>query len=164
MGSLAFPSEIANGIGIFPKWNGKSSNLANLTKCMMHELWLSGCLVTLHAGTEEVAISNNNAFQWDAYHPLVDRIPACNGQGDVCLGGCLPRGGVSAAQRGVCLRECLPGGVCPGDVYTGGCAQGGICLGGVSAWGRGVCPGGVSAQGVSAWGRVSVLPWADRHL
>ena len=30
---------------------------------------------------------NKNAFQWDAYRPLVDPIPACTGQG-----GCLRRG------------------------------------------------------------------------
>ena len=68
---------------------------------------------------------NKNAFQWNAYHRLVDHIPACTGQGffpactrqggacleEVCLRvsawGCLPRGlsaeGVSA-QRDVCLQ------------------------------------------------------------
>ena len=62
---------------------------------------------------------NKNAFQWDAYRPLVDRIPACTGQGR----GCLPVG---------CLLE----GVCLGGIYL----EGGVCLGGV-------CPGEVSAQG-----------------
>ena len=33
-----------------------------------------------------------NAFQWDAYRPLVDRIPACTAQGGVCPGGYLSRG------------------------------------------------------------------------
>ena len=113
MGSVAFPSEIASGIGIFPKWNGKSSNLANLTKCMMHELWLSGCLVTLRADTQDVSISKKNAFQWDAYHPLVDRIPACTGQGGVCPGeGCLPRG--VSAWGVACLGLSAGGGcLCP---------------------------------------------------
>ena len=32
------------------------------------------------------AICNKNAFQWDAYRPLVDRIPGG------CPGGCLPKG------------------------------------------------------------------------
>ena len=43
---------------------------------------------------------NKNAFQWDAYRPLVDRITACTGQGGVSAGGgvCLPGG-------------CLPGGL-----------------------------------------------------
>ena len=38
---------------------------------------------------------NKNTFQWDAYHPLVNRIPTCTAQGgvprgSVCPGGCLP--------------------------------------------------------------------------
>ena len=55
-------------------------------------------------------ILNKNAFQWDAYRPLVDRIPACTVQA-----GCLPREGL---PRGVSAREvsawgeCLPRGVC----------------------------------------------------
>ena len=59
-----------------------------------------------------------NAFQWDAYRPLVDRIPACTVQE-----GCLPRG------------ECLPG---------GGCLPRGRCLPrrGVSAQEEGCLPGG----------------------
>ena len=47
------------------------------------------------------------------------------GRGDVCPGGCLP--------RGMSAQGCLPGGP----------AQGGVCP-------RDVWPGGVSAQGVSA--------------
>ena len=66
---------------------------------------------------------DKNAFQWDAYRPLVDRIPACTAQG------------VVSAQRGVsdqglfAQEGCLPGGgVCPG----GGClpGRGGVCPGG----------------------------------
>ena len=30
-------------------------------------------------------IKNKDAFQWDAYRPLVDRIPACT-EGGVCPG------------------------------------------------------------------------------
>ena len=48
-----------------------------------------------------------NAFQWDEFRLLVDRIPVCTGR------GCLPEGGV-----------------CPGGVS----ARGGVCPGG-SAWG-----------------------------
>ena len=44
--------------------------------------------------------SNKNAFQWDAYHPLVDRTQACTAQGGVCPRGCLSGG---------CLpRRCIP--------------------------------------------------------
>ena len=65
---------------------------------------------------------NKIAFQWDTYHPLVDRIPACTGQGDVCPGGCVPRG-------------CLPrGGVCRGVSAQEVSAQG-VSIWGVSAWG-----------------------------
>ena len=66
---------------------------------------------------------DKNAFQWDAYRPLVDRIPACNAQGG--------------------------GGVCPGGVCPGGCLPGRVCLGGVGPGGGGVCLGGV-CPGVSA--------------
>ena len=90
---------------------------------------------TLHA----IFISRNkNAFQWDAYRPLVDRIPAYTVQGGVCLGGvsapwgCLP--------RGVC-----PGGVCPGGPAWGGCLPGGMSGQGVS--GQGCLPGGCLPSG-----------------
>ena len=49
---------------------------------------------------------NKNAFQWDAYHPLVDHIPACTAQGggSAQAGGCQPREvsakGVSASGPG----------------------------------------------------------------
>ena len=33
----------------------------------------------------KLKVDNKNAFQWDAYRPLVDRIPACTVQGGVCL-------------------------------------------------------------------------------
>ena len=44
--------------------------------------------------------TNKNAFQWDAYSPLVGRIPACtaHGGGGVCTGGV----GDLSAQGGVC--------------------------------------------------------------
>ena len=63
------------------------------------------------------------AFQWDAYRPLVDRIPTCTAQGGV-------------PTRGVFL---------PGGWYLGGVpAQGDGC----TCWGC-TCPGEV---GVPAWG------------
>ena len=45
---------------------------------------------------------NKNAFQWDAYRPLVDRIPACTAQEGVSTQGVSVQGG-----GGV--------GVCPGE-------------------------------------------------
>ena len=62
--------------------------------------------------------SNKNAFQWDAYRPLVDRIPARTGQG-----GCVSQ---HALGRGVCVSQYALG-------------KGGVCLG--------VSPQGVSAGG-----------------
>ena len=65
-------------------------------------------------------VGNKNAFQWDAYRPLVDRIPACTVAGGTCPGGepaqggctypggCTSLGGVPA-QGGVPAR----GGTCP---------------------------------------------------
>ena len=51
---------------------------------------------------------NKNAFQWDAYHRPVDRIPACTAQrrGMSAQG----EGGVSASGPGGCL-PLVPGGV-----------------------------------------------------
>ena len=62
---------------------------------------------------------------WNAYRPLVDRIPLNLRRGvlsgvclvvGVCLGVCLPRGGFClrgvSAQGTVCLEGCLPNGVC----------------------------------------------------
>ena len=72
------------------------------------------------------------AFQWDAYRPLVDCIPACT----VCGGGgCIP----ACTGQGVCVYPSMHwagrvsgwGGVCPG---------GGVCP-------KGCLPGGVSAGG-----------------
>ena len=91
---------------------------------------------------------NKIAFQWDAYHPLVDHIPACTGWG-VCLpGGCLPGGvcigvcpgGGGGVCQGISARWCLPRGVCPG-VSAQGVSSQGLCL-----------PGGVCPRKVSAWG------------
>ena len=49
---------------------------------------------------------DKNAFQWDAYRTLVDRIPACTAGGVCPVGGvsawgCLPSGGVSTQVEGV---------------------------------------------------------------
>ena len=44
------------------------------------------------------SLSNKSAFQWDAYRPLVDRIPACTVSAKG--GGCLPGGCVSQHAMG----------------------------------------------------------------
>ena len=102
--------------------------------------------------TEENAISlmemtqNKNAFQWDAYCPFVDHIPARTGQGGVSAqGGVCPGGGYILACTG-------QGGVYPSMHWAGSVCPGG-CLQGVSAPG-GFCPG--------VYGRHP--PWTDRHL
>ena len=90
-----------------------------------------------------VSINNKNAFQWDAYRPLVDRIAACTVAGGyTCPGGTCPGGGGIPAQW-------VPA---QGGVNAWGCT----CLGGVPVW-----------RSVPAWG--GYLPWfsplwTDRHL
>ena len=91
-------------------------------------------------------VNNKNAFQWDAYHPLVDRIPACTGQG----GGVYP----SMHWAGGCVY--------PSMHWAGGCLDipkgGGGCLPiGVSVCGRHPSPHlGPKAD--------MPLLWTDRHL
>ena len=91
--------------------------------------------------------SNNNAFLWDAYRPLVDHMPACTGQREaVCPGGgCPPRGDI--CPMGVCQGGCLPRGCLLGGCLPGG-RGGGLSARGVSARKRGVCPEGMSAREV----------------
>ena len=62
-------------------------------------------------------INDKNAFQWNAYRPLVDRIPACivaGGEGVPAQEGCTCQG---VPAWGVYLpRVYLPGGcTCPGE-------------------------------------------------
>ena len=99
---------------------------------------------------------NKNAFQWDAYRPLVDRMLECASRGGgglvlggppggrVCSGGVLSLPGGSPCPRGG--RLSLPGGSpCPG-----GCRLpwGRVCSGGGSP-----CLGGLPASGgLPAWG------------
>ena len=91
---------------------------------------------------------NKNAFQWDAYRPLVDRIPACT----VCGGGGIP----ACTGQGACVG--IPACNGQGGVYLGVSAQGGVCHGGVCLWsGGGLC---VSQH---AMGQTPQL-WTDRHL
>ena len=74
----------------------------------------------------ELQNRNKNAFQRDAYRPLVDRIPACT----VAMG-------VPAWGHVLTWGVYLPGGcTCPR-----GCTSPGVYLpGGVTAWGC-TCPG-----------------------
>ena len=117
---------------------------------------------------KEIDFKDKNAFQLDAYRPLVDRMPESASQwgvcsrgvsalGGVCSGGC-PLGGVSAPGWEWCvlrrgwgclirgLGGCLlPGGSAPGgSAPRGGCSwrvcSGGSCL-------EGVCSGGVCSGG-----------------
>ena len=83
---------------------------------------------------------NKNAFQWDAYRPLVDRMLECASRGGLVLGG--PPGG----------RVCSGGGVIPA---RGGspCPRGGV----VPAWGVSL-PRGVSAPMGEGLLRGGVLP------
>ena len=48
---------------------------------------------------------NKNAFQWDAYRPLVDRIPACTAERGGSASG---PGGVSASGPGVSIGQTPP--------------------------------------------------------
>ena len=63
------------------------------------------------------SIENKIAFQWDAYRPLVDPIPACTVQGGVCPGG--------VSVRGYLPRGCLPRGCLPRGVFL---PRGGWCI------------------------------------
>ena len=91
------------------------------------------------------AYQNKNAFQWDAYCPLADHIPACTG------------------------REC----VCPCRHWAGvgvGMSNQWVCLGGVCQ--KGCLSREVSAQGVGVWqtppspGPEADTPtlWTYKHL
>ena len=79
---------------------------------------------------------HKNAFQWDAYCPLVDRIPACTVPGGVPAGGCTCPGDVPAQGWCTCQGVYLP----RGEYLSGGCT----CRGGVT------CPG--------------TAPPVDRHV
>ena len=52
-----------------------------------------------------------NAFQWDAYRPLVDRIPACTVQEGSAQG-------VSASGPGGCIPACNGADIPPVDKQT----------------------------------------------
>ena len=104
-----------------------------------HEVRRCNCQAILfsHHNTDK------NAFQWDAYRPLVDRMleSASRGGGGVCLvrGGwwCLLGGG-SAWSVGVCSGGWGVCGVCSWGGLPG---PGGVCSGGVGLPG----PGGIPA-------------------
>ena len=108
------------------------------------------------------SIYNKNAFQQDAYRPLIDRMLKCASRGVYLVpGGSAWSQGDLPGPRGVCLclvRGDLPGrgglpslgGGLPGpggSAWSGG-SRGGVCLvrwglpgpGGRSTWSRGVYP------------------------
>ena len=58
---------------------------------------------------------NKNAFQWDAFRPLADRIPACIALGVSAQEGCVFLRGVCPGRRGR-----VGGWVCPGGSAQGG--------------------------------------------
>ena len=107
------------------------------TKLKMEVHWSSN---------SQKGIMNKIAFQWDAYRPLVDRIPACTVQR-----GCTWLWGVYLPGRGLYL----PRGTCQG-VYLPG--WGVYLLGGCTCWGC-TCPGGCTCPegyllggGCTCWG------------
>ena len=111
---------------------------------------LVGLTQTVYISKQIMNKQNKNAFQWDVYHLLVDRIPACTGQGGVYpsmhwAGGCIPactgQGGVYPSMHWA--------GAYPSMHWAGGCLSSGMSPQG------GVCPeGGVFPQG----GDVGCLP------
>ena len=79
---------------------------------------------------KETPFENKNVFQWDAYRPLVDRIPA------------LDRGeGVHPSMHwagGGCIPACIgQGGVYPCMHWAGGCLARGVSTQGGGFPGRG---------------------------
>ena len=82
----------------------------------------------MKGGLSLTVLANKNAFQWDAYRPLVGCIPACTAQG-VCVYPSMHWARESVSQNAL-GRECLARGCLPrgwGCVYPGGC----VCPGGV---------------------------------
>ena len=58
---------------------------------MVSKSWLCKCRCNpFHKALHNIPVTckHKNAFQWDAYRPLVDRIPACTMAGGTCPGGC----------------------------------------------------------------------------
>ena len=129
---------------------------------------------------KEIDFKDKNAFQLDAYRPLVDRMPESASQWGVCSQGVSALGGVCSGGYllgggGVCSRVgvvCAPGrvgvsdpgvgGVCSqgGSAREGVCSQGGLLLVGLlrgGAAGRVSAPRGDLLLGVSAPGGVSAL-------
>ena len=99
----------------------------------------------MHVGDNSIQCKyywNKNAFQEDAYRPLVDRMLESASRG----GGVWSREGVSGLGGGLCL---LGGGVCSWE--------GGVC----SQWGSGPMGGGL-VRGVWSGGWYPSMHWG-RH-
>ena len=101
-------------------------------------------------------LNDKNAFQWVAYRPLVDHIPACTVARGVYLpGGYLPWGCI--CQGRYLPRWCTcPGGVPARGVPPWGCT----CQGAYLPRGC-TCPGGVYLPGGTCPG--APLPPVDRQ-
>ena len=107
---------------------------------------------------------DKNAFQWEAYRPLVDRIPSMHcGRGHWCVylprWGCTWHGGVPS--QGVPAGECT----CLGGVPTRGVylavAEGVLARGCTCSWGGGcTCQEGVYLP----WGYLNVNKMTDRQV
>ena len=118
-------------------------------ECWVGQTW-RGYRIELYANNDgncetqknEDFLRNKNAFQWDAYHPLVDRIPACTAKGR----GLYPS---MHWARGCVSQHALGRGVSAlGVSAQGGCLPGGVCL-----WSqRGCLPRALPGRGVSASG------------
>ena len=101
-------------------------------------------------------LRNKNAFQWDAYCPLVARISQ-----DALLPGGVPAQGGVPARKGRCT--CLGGSTCPGGIYLLGVPARGVYLP-RGVWGC-IYPGGYLPGGcvymprwcVPAWGVCTCL-------
>ena len=97
-------------------------------------------------------IYNKNAFQLDAYRPLITV------QGGLCPGDLCPVGSLSrrSLSRGISVQGSLSRGLCPGvvsvqRVSVQGSLFRGLCPGG-SLSRSSLCPGVVSVQGSLSWG------------
>ena len=132
-----------------PLWTDRQMLLTisvNRPLFVLHDLFSNSCL-------KRMARSDKNAFQWDAYRPLIDRILACNVQGVY-----------PSMHR---ARGCLPGGCLPREICLGGVCPGGVCQEGGCLPMEGVCPGGCLPRegGVCLAGVVwQTCPWTrGRH-